>query len=365
MSDDRIKILHVIDSLAVGGMERVVIDVVNGLDRDLFDQLVCTISRPGECADMLRARLIDLGKGDGADYLIPLKLARVIGEHRPDIIHSQSLSGIDAALALTLAGGSRLVQSEHGRSFPHIATEPLRRRLARRFVYHRADAVFAVTAELRDHYCRLTGLPRERMSVIPNGIDPRRIDPADGREVRSELGIPGDAFVIGTVARLDRTKDTMTLLNAFRLLAGDDRMRLLIVGDGEERTALEQAAAGIPVIFTGMRMDAPRMLSAMDIFALPSLSEAMPITVLEAMCASLPVVATTVGALHEMVVEGVTGYLVPVRSPDAMAGRLGLIAQSSDRGREMGRAGRERALREFTLDAMLGRYRDLYLQMMK
>jgi len=158
-ADGKIKVLHVIDSLGVGGMERVVIDVANGLDAERFTQAVCCISRRGEAAKFLRddVRCIDLGKGAKADRLMPLKLARVIRQQQPDIVHSQSWSGVDTAIAKLLTRDIRLVHSEHGRNFPHLDAEPWGRRIARRGVYQLADAAFAVSSELRDFYCCETG----------------------------------------------------------------------------------------------------------------------------------------------------------------------------------------------------------------
>src|SRR5262249_42488114 len=216
----KIKILHVLDSLAVGGMERVVLDVVNGLDPMRFDQAVCCLSRKGEAARHLREGVvcIDLGKGSDAGYLMPVKIARVLREQQPDIVHTQSWSGVDAAIAKLIVRRGRLVHSEHGRNLPYILFEPLKRKIARRALFHLADAVFAISTEVRDYYCRQTGFPAGRMLVIPNGIDTRRIDGADTRSVRQELGIEAGDFVIGTVARLDKTKDTITLARAFATL---------------------------------------------------------------------------------------------------------------------------------------------------
>jgi len=368
MADDKIKIMHVIDSLGVGGMERVVIDVVNGLDPAQFEQAVCCISRRGEAAKLLRddVRCIDLGKGAGADYLMPLKLARAFRDERPDIVHSQSWSGVDAGLAKLLARAVRLVHSEHGRNLPHIDAEPLKRKMARRCLYHAADAVFAVSAELRGFYCRETGFPAGRMRVIPNGIDLRRIDGASprGRSAREEFALAADDFVIGTVARLDATKDTMTLARAFARLPGHDGLRLLIVGDGDERPRLERFAAenglASSIIFTGLRHDVPRLLGAMNVFALPSLSEGMPLTVLEAMAARLPVVATNVGALPEMVEEGATGFLVAPQHDEAMAERLMRFYANRELAQSFGAEARRKVGRDFSLGLMLRRYAELY-----
>lgn len=374
MSEGKIKILHVLDSLGVGGMERVVIDVVNGLDQSRFDQVVCCVSRKGDAAWRLRqgAKCIDLGKGDRADHLAPLKIARVIRSESPDIVHTQSWSGVDAAIAKLITGAAGLVHSEHGRNYPHINSEPLKRKIARRCLYHVADAVFAVSNEVRDYYCRETGFARDRMLVIPNGIDARRIDEADTGRAREEFGIGVDDFIIGTVARLDATKDTITLARAFARLyfaQASPKLKLLVVGDGDERAAIENFAAerGLngAIIFTGIRHDAPRLLGAMNLFALSSLSEGMPITVLEAMAARLPVVATNVGALPEMVEEGVTGFLVEPKDDQSLAERFARLCSNRDLARQFGQAGRAVVEREYSLEAMLQRYAELYLSVLK
>ncbi|MCI0337012.1 MAG: glycosyltransferase [Acidobacteria bacterium] len=376
MADKRVKILHVLDSLGIGGMERVVIDVVNGLDPAKFEQTVCCISRKGDAARYLRegAGCIDLGKGSEADHLMPLKIARVIRQERPDIIHTQSWSGVDTAIAKLMTRGTRLVHSEHGRNVPYIYCEPLKRKIARRCLYHLADAVFTISSEVQAYYCRETGFPVNRMRVIPNGVDARRIDEAarsNCRGIRQELGIAADDFVIGTVARLDRTKDTITLARAFAKLYRshrNPRFKLLVVGDGEKKVEIQsfviEQGFSSAVVFTGVRHDVPGLLGAMNLFALSSLSEGMPITVLEAMCASLPVVATNVGALPELVEEGVTGFLVEPGNDEDFAERISRFYGMEEMTRGFGMAGRHKVEREFRLDQMLQRYADLYLSVL-
>jgi glycosyltransferase involved in cell wall biosynthesis len=246
----------------------------------------------GEAARHVRegVRCYDMGKGDERDLWMPLKLARVVRRERPDIIHTQSWSGVDGVAAQVITRGPRLVHSEHGRNLPYIHFEPAKRKVVRRCIYHLADVVFTVSEEMRRYYCRETGFPVKRMRVIPNGVDIARLDAADARGVRDELGIGSDEFVIGIVSRINATKDILTLCRAFARLHRAQRaprLRLLVIGDGEGRAELENFAAeqglGRAIIFTGVRHDVPRLLRAMDIFALSSLSEGMPVTVLEAM----------------------------------------------------------------------------------
>jgi glycosyltransferase involved in cell wall biosynthesis len=270
-----------------------------------------------------------------------------------------------------MAGAARLVHSEHGRNYPHIHSEPLKRKVARRCLYHLSDAVFAISAEVRDYYCRETGFPCNRMQVIPNGVDLRRIDRAGGG-ARAELGIGPEDFVVGTVARLDATKDTMTLARAFaRLyrLRRETNLKLLIVGDGDQKVVIERFVAeqglGEAVICTGVRQDAPRLYGAMNVFALSSLSEGMPLTALEAMSARLPVVATNVGALPELVEEGGTGFLVEPKDDRALAERLARFYSEPELARRFGEAARRKVEREYSLEAMLRRYAELYLSIVK
>jgi len=372
MAAKKIKVLHVLDSLAVGGMERVAIDVANGLDPERFNQVICCVSRLGEAAGRVResVRCYDMGKGAKGDWFMPLKLARVIRQERPDVIHTRSWSGVDGVIARTLVRKPRLVHSEHGRTLPYIHFEPAKSKVIRRCVYHLADVVFTVSNELRDHFCRETGFPRERMRVIPNGVALDRFDAAETHGPREALGIASDDFVVGAVSRINATKDLHTLVRAFGRLYRAQRephLKLLVVGDGEGRGELEKFVAeqGLrqAIIFTGLRHDVPRLLRAMNVFALSSLSEGLPGGVLEAMSASLPVVATKVGATPELVSEGETGFLVEPRADEALAERLARLMVDRELARKLGAAGRRKVEKNYSLEAMLRRYEELYLSL--
>ncbi len=370
MGERKVKILHVLDSLGVGGTERMLVEVIKGLDEKRFEHAICCITRLGELAGRLPegVKCYDMGKGARRDFLMPVKLAQLMHRLRPDIVHTRNWAGIDGALACLLERSPRLVHSEHGRDLPYIHFEPARRKMIRRLVYHLADAVFSVSGELRDYYCRETGFAPERMRVIPNGVDVRRFNAADGHGARQELGIEVDDFVIGVVARLSATKDLLTLARAFARLyraQREPRLKLLIVGDGEARAELENFAVeqGLTcaIILAGAREDVPRLLRAMDVFALPSLSEGMPGAILEAMAASLPVVATKVGATPELVTDGETGFLVAPRADEEMAERLSLLLADRELARKLGAAGRQLVQRDYSLEVMLQRYEELYL----
>ena len=368
--------MHVLDSLAMGGTERMLINLVNRMDAGRFEHVICCVSRKGEGASHLNpeVRCLDMGKGSARDWLMPRKIANLLRVERPDVVHTRSWSGVDGVLAQQLAKlnqrSGRLVHSEHGRNMPNIHTEPLKGRVIRRMIYHLADEVFAVSAELRDHFCRETGFPAARMRVIPNGVEIAKFDQADPQGVREELGIEANDFVIGMVARLNPTKDLLTLVRAFARLSQttpERKPRLVLVGEGQERRKVEQFAAEQnlqrAIILTGTRDDVPRLLRAMDVFVLSSFSEGMSGAVLEAMGARLPVVATNVGSNSELVSEGETGFLVEPRDETTMAERLARLMANRELARQLGEAGRRRLEQSYGIETMVQRYEELYLSL--
>lgn len=370
MASKKLKILHVLDSLNVGGMERVVINVANGLDPARFEQAVCCISRLGTAAHLLNANVqrFDMGKGDERALLMPGQIARLIRRERPDLIHTQSWAGMDGVIARTLTKQGKLVHSEHGRNLPYIHHEPAKRKVVRRIAYELADAVFVVSEEMRQYFCRETGFALERMRVIHNGVDVAEIERADARGIREEFGLAATDFVVGTVARFQETKDLPTLVRAFaQLRQRQPHAKLLLIGDGAERGRLTALAAELGVAadvhITGIRHDVPRLLRALDAFALSSLSEGLPISVLEALAAGLPVVATSVGMLPELLREGENGCLVVPGDFATLAGRLELLATERNLAHRLGAAGRQTVERNYSLAVMLRRYEELYLSL--
>jgi glycosyltransferase involved in cell wall biosynthesis len=274
--------------------------------------------------------------------------------------YSPFVYGRIAALA---APDLRLVFTEHGRlsdgrpSRKRLLVNPLLGRLAGDF--------YAVSADLRRHMLA-EGFPAERVSVIRNGIDPGSVPtPVDRDRARRLLGVSSHAFLVGTIARFDPVKDLTTLVAAFVALRSRvPNAELLLVGDGPERMRLEQQVrdGGVSraVHFAGHRDDARHLLPALDLYVNSSSTEGISLTILEAMAASLPVVATRVGGTPEVVADQETGVLVAARSIDALASALCALAAAPDRRASFGGAGRLRLTRDFTLDRMIDDYRRVY-----
>jgi glycosyltransferase involved in cell wall biosynthesis len=206
----------------------------------------------------------------------------------------------------------------------------------------------------------------QRVSVVHNGIDPDRQTPSAPRAaVRDSLGIADHEIVVGTMSRISPVKRHVDLLDAhLRLRDAGVVARCLIVGGGEPLTMLRDYARALgiesSVIFAGWRSDVPDVLSAMDVFVLPSESEGLAVTLLEAMAQGLPVVASNVGGNPEVVADGESGLLVPPLDPPALASAIALLVQDAPRRAAMGAAGRRRLRGQFSQAAMVASYRNIY-----
>jgi len=292
-------------------------------------------------------------------------------DFRPDIVHSRNWGAIEAMPAARMSGVPAAIHSEHGYEVDMLAGLPKRRRILRRFAYAAADAIFTVSEELRSYHARQAWLPRERIRVLPNGVDTSRFlrRPGEGEQTRQRLGLGDGSLVIGAVGRLVPIKDHVTLLRAAEMLMNRGMpVRVLLAGAGPELANYQELVARSPglagrVVFAGAVSDVAALLNAMDIFVLPSLSEGMSNTLLEAMASSLPVVATRVGGNPELVEDERSGWLFEPREVTALAAILERIGRDSGRRQEIGQAARRRAVEHFSLDNMIESYRSLYVEL--
>ena len=355
---------HVLLSLEPGGLENGVVNVVNGLDPARFRSSVCCLKSSGPFAARIRrddVQVHSMGHGRGNDWRLPFRLARLFRATRTDIVHTRNAEAFFyAGMGARLAGIPVLLHSEHGRTFNDRAVRLYAQRLLSRW----ADGIFAVSGTLRDDLVRHVGLPPSRVDVLHNGVDRSRFGGADRECARRLLGLDAGSLVVGSVGRLVAVKNYALLLKAFAALRRDDAV-LLLAGDGPERPALEQLVQGLglasSVRLLGHRDDVPAVLAALDVFALSSRSEGMSNTLLEAMAAGLPIVATRVGGNAEIVRDGVDGLLVDDDDAPGFAHALRGLAEHAGRRAAMGAAGRERVATEFSIEAMVERYARYYL----
>jgi sugar transferase (PEP-CTERM/EpsH1 system associated) len=366
-----IRIMHFVDGLGKGGLENGLVNLIERLDPERFEHVVCAIRYLGPNADRLpreRVRVICLERKVTESTLHLGAFVGAIREAQPDIVHGRNWGAVEASPAGRLAGCRAVVHSEHGLETDANAWEPLRRRLFRRFAFELAHRVVSVSYQLRDLHARRTGFAARRISVIHNGVDGRRFHPdAETRvQARRELGISADEFCIGSVGNLLPVKDHMTLLKAFDRIAGSSQAcRLVLLGEGSERPRLEAFADAHPewrkrVTFVGSSNRVGEMLNALDAYVLPSISEGISNSLLEAMATGLPVVATATGGNPEVIVDGESGLLFPVGDCERLATILLELAAKKDRRVKLGQRALRRVADNFSIDSMVRNYAQMY-----
>lgn len=359
------QVMQVVLSLSPGGTERLVIELSKRL-HGAHGMHVCCLDAPGAWADELTALGISvtaLGRRPGFSPAVGRQIARTAAMHGATVLHCHQYSPFVYGTLARLWRPMDVVFTEHGRFSD--APPSMKRQVANRLLSRVPSRVFSVSDDLRVHLTR-EGFPERQVQVILNGIPMSATPlPAARREARMRLGLEPEHVVIGSVARLDPVKDFRTLVRAFddvhRVLP---HSRLVIIGDGPERDRLEGEIARMgltdSVILTGLRQDVPSLLPALDIFANSSIFEGVSLTVLEAMAAAVPVVATRVGGTPEVVVDGETGRLVPARDVQAMAEALLSIATDAGTAARLAAGGRRRAERHFSIERMVDQYAAVY-----
>jgi glycosyltransferase involved in cell wall biosynthesis len=289
------------------------------------------------------------------------RLARLLRRERVDVLHTHTLAAANALARMAgRLAGVPVVSHLHIENHFRPATRAVLR-TADNASARLADALVAVSEDTRRAYAQ-QGYP-DRIEVVHNGVE---LDGTAPKELRRELGIPRDAPLVGEIGRLCDVKGQRELIEA---LAQVPRAHAVLVGrdleqDGSYQRELERAAERVGVrdrvVFAGARDDARSLLAELDVLALPSWTEGLPLVVLEAMAERRPVVATSVGGTPEVVVDGETGVLVPPRDPNALAAALRRLLDDPELRARMGDAGFERVRERFTADAMTERVLAIY-----
>ncbi|HEX7325065.1 MAG TPA: TIGR03088 family PEP-CTERM/XrtA system glycosyltransferase [Rhodanobacteraceae bacterium] len=371
-------VAHVLHSLGTGGMERVAVSVING-SRDRYRHAVICLTGFGPLRAELDASAVacvPLDKRPGKDPGCYVRLWRTLRRLRPDIVQTYNIGALDAAPIARLAGVRRVVQAEHGWDAADPAGTNAKYQRLRRWLQPCITRYVAVSGDIAGWLRERVGIAPEKIVCIRNGIDTALYAPRPAnRATRPCLGAfaPPGTLLLVNVARLDPVKDQANLIEAFALLRGADpalgaRLRLAIVGDGPARVALERQIAernlGTAVTLLGNRADVPELLAESDVFVLSSIAEGIPLTVLEAMAAGLPVVSTRVGGVAEVVTDGATGTLVAPSHPAALAAALGRYVRDAALRQRHGEAGHAQAEAKFGLGAMVSAYIALYDQLL-
>jgi glycosyltransferase involved in cell wall biosynthesis len=364
-------VLQVLHTLNVGGAEVLAARLARRL-REQFRFVFACLDAEGSMAPELRAEGFPvevLHRQAGFDWRCVRRLARVAHSYHAAVIQAHQYTPFFYSRAPGWLGRrAPVLFTEHGRHFPDL---PSRKRMVFNRTFLRpCDRVVAVGEAVRQALVKNEGIAAERIDVIYNGVRLAdfRSENHSRQHLRQALGIAADTPVAIQVARLDPLKDHATALRAAACIRRQlPQFKLLLVGEGPERAAIEQNISRLELHDTvqllGLRTDVRELLAVADLFLLTSISEGIPVTLIEAMAAQLPVVSTDVGGTGEVVVPGVTGYLAPAGDDAALAARMLELLTHPDRASAMGRQGRTRAETEFSEHAMHTAYAQLLKQM--
>ncbi|HEV3004226.1 MAG TPA: glycosyltransferase [Pirellulales bacterium] len=363
-----VRVVHVVLSLDLGGLERLVVDLVDqGRQQGQQPAVVC-VERPGTLAadvESLGVRVVCADKPSGIHLATFHRLKQVFRELRPDVVHTHQIGALFyTGFAARQAQVPAVVHTEHGKHFAGRR----RTRWLGRWAGRYADRFCCVSRDIADEVQAAQIVPARKIEVVANGIDTARFTRrSDASRLRQELGIPADAFVVGTLGRMSEIKRQDLLIRSFaRLAEGRTELHLLLVGDGPLRSELEQLAASLTtagrIHFAGYQPQPQRYLQLMDVFALASRSEGMPLAVLEAWAAGVPVVASRVGGLPELIDDGLTGLMFSSGDEAGLATALERLLGDGCLAGRLARAGQQRALRDFSLNSTMANYRQIYVK---
>ncbi len=370
LAEQRTKLMLLVPTLDQSGAEKQLTLLATRLPRDEFDVHVVALTRGGAFADELAkhgVRLTVLGKRWKFDPVAMWRLRRLIKAEQPDIVHTW-LFAANAYGRLMVGRRTKprpkLIVSER---CVDVWKAGWQLWLDQKLI-ERTDRLIGNSVAVAEFY-KSIGYPANRISVIPNGIDVPEPIPFDRDSLLAELEIPRGVPVIGFVGRMAKQKRVEDLVFAMALVAIlRPDAHLLLVGDGPERDKLMKFARDIDIDhharFTGHRADAAKLLRIMDLFWIASDFEGQSNSIMEAMAAGLPVIATDIPPNRELVVDGETGFLVRVGDRAGFQQFADRILADPELARRLGDAGRERMREHFSIDNMVAAHARLYREVL-
>lgn len=368
-----IRTVFLTSSMQIGGQEQYIAQQMVNMDRSRFDLTLCCLKDSGPMAEAVRAAGIPVASGFQHfkyDLISLFRLANYLRSRKPDILYIFDFRNVlfIGRLAGKLAGVRVIVIASHkmnvnnsGRSYKWLDLQlmPL------------SDHVIAAAEAHRKSLIANDRISPDTITAIHNGIQISRLELDLKHAVtRAELGVPTEGRIVGTVARLSAEKSQTVLLEAASLIIrAAPATHFVFVGDGPERRNLEARAVGLGICdrvhFLGFRKRVAPIVRLFDVFTLSSTStELFSAATLEAMALCVPTVVTDIGGMREMVIHGVTGFLVPPNDPKALAEMILYLLKNPEASREMGVAGRMRVEELFTAEQEAVRIQALFERLM-
>lgn len=366
-------VVHLVYRFQIGGLEMLLAECINRIPREKYRHVIVCLTDYTEFAKTVTkpdVEIFCLHKPPGLGLGAHVSLWKLLRRLRPTILHTYNLSTMEYSLTASLAGVPIRIHAEHGREASDPNGKNRKHNLLRRLLTPFIDCYIPVSADLQRWLKTTIGVPDAKNLLIHNGVDTENYKPGKNNSMLPELRqfSAGD-FIIGTVGRIQDVKDHHGLIDAFILLrelipAEKQRLRLVIVGDGpllsEIRIKITAAGVADLVWLPGARNDIAEILRTFSVFTLPSIAEGTPVSILEAMSTGLAVVASRVGGIPEVVIDNVTGMLVPASDPKALATALATYYRQPALAAQHGAAGRDYVEKKNSMTAMLSGYTTLY-----
>lgn len=365
----KLRVLHVTFDMAIGGTEQVIRQLVLNLPSTEFtNEIFCIDGKVGAVGDALAATGIPIhqaARRGGLDKKLIRTLRQTISDGQFDIVHCHQYSPWVYGWFAAWGTKAKVVFTEHGRFFPDRyrgKALPLNVLMALT-----TSAITAISAATRDALAKYEWVPKFKVKVVYNGIQPLQPDLSQVAALREELKITPNQLVLGTVARLDPVKNQSMMLRAFANVVADyPDTRLLIVGDGPSRSMLETLAVELAieqqVMFTGFKTNVADYLALMRVYLLSSHTEGTSMTLLEAMHLGLPCVATAVGGNPEIVLHAETGLLSADDNAEQFAAHIKQLLDSKAEAKRLGSSGLQRFNQSFSVEQMVMQYKFIYLK---
>ncbi|HAT41967.1 MAG TPA: glycosyltransferase [Rheinheimera sp.] len=365
----KLRVLHVTFDMAIGGTEQVIRQLVLNLPSTEFtNEIFCIDGKVGAVGEALAATGISIhqaARRGGLDKTLIRTLRQTIREGQFDVVHCHQYTPWVYGWFAAWGTKAKVIFTEHGRFFPDRyrgKALPLNVLMALT-----TSAITAISSATRDALAKYEWVPKFKVKVVYNGIQPLHPDTTHVSALRQELNIEPHHLVLGTVARLDPVKNQSMMLRAFaNVVAEYPDARLIIVGDGPSRQQLEALAKELAIhhriVFTGFRTNVADYLALIQIYLLSSHTEGTSMTLLEAMHLGLPCVATAVGGNPEIVLHGQTGLLSPDDDAETFARCIKRLLASVAESQQFGRNGMARFNEFFSVEQMVMQYRSLYFK---